>query len=574
MAKSADSTIGSKSNAASLQRGKACLRCRKRKMRCDGAKPACQQCTRAKKGDQCEYDDGKSKTRTQLLREQILRLEQRIRELEDPDYVSPAIVLHDPHGARHPSESESSSLASSTSPPVSNSHAPFSTPPTSHSPFTSQSPYLSGSPYTPGTSSPQPSPEVGEMLLDIFVPHRHQCGLEIDLAPIRATLRHSHTSDLSASPRHAVLLNAIFLWACFVSRPGPLSTQENQYLARALAALPDAVACSADALLDVLQASCLLATYFYATGRSAEASYHAGAAAALVAQHAIHADPAHWPERVLTGERILTFWQVYHIDRVWSALLNMRPVVPDDSDASSAINCPWPQGLAEYASGRAPCRAGFMTVRSMFDGDVTAGGLTIPASRAKAAAILSRAQQLTNAWDPMLKPTEAFQRDVAALEMTVQRFVAALIPVQRLGSALPEARQALVGTHTLANCALVLLYRRLAQGSALPPQSITLAHERMAYDKMVNAARACIAVLPHIAEQDYSFLDPAVGPCWALIADVLLQELDNLQALWPPIDLSASRNELELVLFAMTSMNTQFPILGAYNPSRLVWILF
>ncbi|KAH9007444.1 hypothetical protein EDB84DRAFT_1603425 [Lactarius hengduanensis] len=35
--------------------------------RCDGAKPSCQQCVRAKKQDLCEYDHGKGKTRTQLL---------------------------------------------------------------------------------------------------------------------------------------------------------------------------------------------------------------------------------------------------------------------------------------------------------------------------------------------------------------------------------------------------------------------------------------------------------------------------------------------------------------------------
>lgn len=80
--------------------------------RCDGAKPACQQCVHAKKPEACQYDDGKGKTRTQLLRENIERLEQRIRELEDPDYTSPSVTLHDPHLHRR-SESSSSSLAGS-----------------------------------------------------------------------------------------------------------------------------------------------------------------------------------------------------------------------------------------------------------------------------------------------------------------------------------------------------------------------------------------------------------------------------------------------------------------------------
>jgi len=109
---------------ATLQRGKACLRCRKRKMRCDGLKPACQQCTKAKKADGCEYDDGKGKTRTQILRETIVKLEHRIRELEDPEYVSTSVTLYDPN-LHSRSNSSSSSLGSPESSYLSVSHSPF-----------------------------------------------------------------------------------------------------------------------------------------------------------------------------------------------------------------------------------------------------------------------------------------------------------------------------------------------------------------------------------------------------------------------------------------------------------------
>jgi hypothetical protein len=72
----------SMSTATPLQRGSACLSCRKRKMKCDGSRPVCQQCSRANRAADCEYDDGKTKTRTQILQEKIQRLESRIRELE------------------------------------------------------------------------------------------------------------------------------------------------------------------------------------------------------------------------------------------------------------------------------------------------------------------------------------------------------------------------------------------------------------------------------------------------------------------------------------------------------------
>jgi hypothetical protein len=85
--------------------------------KCDGTKPACQQCVKAKKAECCEYDDGKGKTRTQLMREHIARLETRIKELESSDKTSPPVTLFDPHAAS-PYFSESSSSSSHDSPGV------------------------------------------------------------------------------------------------------------------------------------------------------------------------------------------------------------------------------------------------------------------------------------------------------------------------------------------------------------------------------------------------------------------------------------------------------------------------
>lgn len=57
--------------------------------KCDGSKPVCQQCTKANRAADCEYDDGKSKTRTQLLQEKIQRLESRIHQLEGVPSLPP-----------------------------------------------------------------------------------------------------------------------------------------------------------------------------------------------------------------------------------------------------------------------------------------------------------------------------------------------------------------------------------------------------------------------------------------------------------------------------------------------------
>lgn len=163
--------------------------------------------------------------------------------------------------------------------------------------------------------------------------------------------------------RHPVLLNAIYLWASYISRPGPLSQHESLYLAKTLEALTDALQGS-NRMLDAIQASSLLATYFLSNGRIVEGSYHVSAAASLAMQCGLHRrtsyerDGSFEPldpfklsppkDLVEEGERISTFWQVYNLDRCWSVVLRKPPTIPDGGDLLTAIKLPWPQSVEEY----------------------------------------------------------------------------------------------------------------------------------------------------------------------------------------------------------------------------------
>ncbi|KAG5639105.1 hypothetical protein H0H81_006694 [Sphagnurus paluster] len=410
------------SSHTTLQRGKACLRCRKRKMRCDGTKPACQQCLRAKKGDACEYDDGKGKTRTQLLRENILRLEQRIKELEDPEYVSPAVVLYDPH-AHSRSGSSSSSFSSPGDTSLYNANSPLSFPSDS-SPTSPNTSWTSLQPITSPSPSPfipeiffddnqtcfQPPLELAQMLLDIFSPHRRQCGLDIHMGRMVGTL---------ATPeeqRHPALMNAMYLWACFISRPEPLCQHEDHYLALALDALRDGLR-DGEKIIDIIQGSCLLSMYFLANGRILEGSYHATAAAALAVQCGLHLNSRQeqWPgdrqeaydtkpsrTGVKEGERIMAFWQVYNLDRCWSVILRKPSIIPDGFDPRQSINCPWPQEWAVYEAGYINVGTPFQTIRGFLDGEVSPNAFSTQAMRVKASALFSRADQLASSWDPSM----------------------------------------------------------------------------------------------------------------------------------------------------------------------------
>ncbi|KAF8973313.1 hypothetical protein BDZ97DRAFT_1912864 [Flammula alnicola] len=573
---------------STLQRGKACLRCRKRKMRCDGQKPSCQQCARAKKADGCEYDDGKGKTRTQILRETIAKLEQRIRELEDPEYISPSITLIDPHFHSR-SNSSSSSFGSPESSYLSASHSPFPSGNASptfitdavviHTPSDSSPASPPGS-WTQhhGIPSPSPTPfvpevyfddhqsrfqpplELAQMLLDIFTPHSRQCGLEVHMGHLRESL------NLPASQqRHPVLMNAIYLWACFISRPEPLSQHEEHYLQHALEALPEALR-SGDKVVDVIQASCLLSLYFLANGRLLEGSYHASSAASLAVQSELSGRPplelqgwsADGMESDLKpalsdmreGERILAFWQVYNLDRCWSVVLRKPCIIPDKSDSRRSITSPWPQDIKDYENGHIDTVSSLPTIRSFLSGSVSASSFSVPALRVKASALFAHADHLSASWNPNAKTPSRLSEDMQSLEHTITLFLSTLIPINQLDTVLPEERHSLIMAHTLAHSATIHLHRSFALDDA------------MSFEKSSQASRDCISVIKQISDRDFAYLEPIIGPCWWSVADIIIRDLDTFETSWPLVDRSELRNDLGVILYAMTSLSTRFPVVA------------
>jgi hypothetical protein len=348
--------------------------------------------------------------------------------------------------------------------------------------------------------------------------------------------------------RHPVLMNAIFLWACFMSRPEPLSQHEDHYLNQALDALRDALR-DGDNTIDIVQASCLLSTYFLANGRMLEGSYHASAAAALAVQCGLHgtvspetatwvADPSDELKPCKTdlvlGERILAFWQVYNLDRCWSVALRKPTIIVDGPQGWNSINCPWPMDIAEYEAvgfcslvvarytdfppqGQISSGVNFQTIKSFFEGDVAVNGYSTLALRAKASALFERADSLTAGWDsstflsfysnysstdlatPGIKPSDAFHQEIRSLELTITAFISTLPPLHQLETMVSEDKPILLAAHTLAHAAMIHLYQRFASDDAVSS------------DKCSRAARACGAVITHIMDADFPFLDPILG---------------------------------------------------------------
>jgi hypothetical protein len=395
------------------------------------------------------------------------------------------------------------------------------------------------------------------MLLDIFSPHRRQCGLDIHMGRV---------IDMLSSPleeqRHPVLMNAMYLWACFMSRPEALSQHEEHYLGLALEALPEGLR-NGEKVIDIIQGSCLLSMYFLSNGRVLEGGYHASAAASLAVQSGLHLnvprgqplslgskDVDSKPSRlgVQDGDHILTFWQVYNLDRCWSVILRKPAIIPDGHDPRYSISCPWPQDLADYELGHSSIEPSSLTIKAFFQGDVSASGFSTQALRAKASALFSRADELSIGWDLRTKPSPELTQEIRLLEKMIAHFITTLIPLDQLDSLLTEDKHVLLAVHTLAHTASMLIYRPSASNNPV------------FFEKCSRSAKACVAIIKYIHDQDYDFLDPIIGPCWSYAADTLMMELETDMA-WPLGD-NGVQSQIATLLYAMTTLSPRFPIVA------------
>lgn len=333
----------------------------------------------------------------------------------------------------------------------------------------------------------------------------------------------------ASEQRHPVLMNAIYLWACFISRPEPLCQHEEHYLRNSLDALHEALQLG-DKVIDVIQASCLLSMYFLANGRLLEGSYHASAAAALAVQSGLHKrarlhanpwasyDMADSHDRKPTkndlqdGEEIHAFWQVYNLDRCWSVVLRKPFLIPDEMDTWNSICCPWPQEIASYETvshiglfsppkltwlqqGFVDSCSSFQAIKSFLNGDVSPDGFSVPALRAKGSTLLARADLLSQGG----KAAGRLTAEQHALDHSITMFLSTLIPVNQLDAILPQDKHSLIITHTLAHTAMIHLHRSMARDDPI------------SFDKCLQSARAGLALIKLISDQDFAFLDPIIG---------------------------------------------------------------
>ncbi|KAF7318644.1 hypothetical protein HMN09_00375900 [Mycena chlorophos] len=312
-----------------LTRGQACFYCRRRKMRCDGARPICGPCKRANRPDDCEYTGlGRHRAQIQILEESIGIIEARIQELENPR----------------------SAQANSSTVPLSH---PYTGGPSSASPI----PPPFNASIAIGNQGPQLPQDTARILVDAFLPYSSEFGFFLGPKGFRDTIL-GHGSGTGSRPGPIECLKfAVYL--CALRLPSSSRYRTAQLEAGLLSSTLSQVSVAltpvqgqAPAVVETMQTHILLAHWFFSGGRFLEGKYHAGVAVSIGVGTSLHTTQL---QKDQEEERRGACWVVITIDKLWAAALKQEPMIDLRRNVSGpagekcVLEIPWPLDRKERA---------------------------------------------------------------------------------------------------------------------------------------------------------------------------------------------------------------------------------
>ncbi|KAG1723085.1 hypothetical protein EDD22DRAFT_488182 [Suillus occidentalis] len=585
------SSRSSSQSLGGLQRGKACISCRRRKVRCDGVRPTCGQCTRGNRLDDCEYTDGQGRSRTSMLEEDILRLQARIQELEHPEHTTPAVALHHPYSSPDVPFGLQSSYISASISSASNSEAPSS-------PSTQ---------YTWGDFSPsswwaqeEPPTQIILESLDNILPYADELGFFLHIPRLRNMLMTASSRGIPIALQNAIIL------LCLHTTETNQPAFEQTVLSRCLRQLADIIpSCSSSTrdLLNDLQTEILLAYYLFRVGRAVEAKYHSSAAAGLVLSFRLHSPPPEgesdtpsdmqfdifrttFPspvDDIEETEAIHAFWNVFARDKSMSAVLGVPPSI----GRSIRVSVPWPGRMQEvslsnqdthFTKRRQGIGPQVDTIHQfLIDGLSEKGDLdSALAFHAKAAVLLDEVNHLAESYtsDPRVQETQSFQAQFTSLDSLIQHLQASIfIPANSsvTNEASSSSSQSLL---TLPSPRLVSRHSVYIQ--SLLSLTIIRLHSPFrdsylsSHAEIVRAAVRIARVLQCVNVNTLRYFDPDII-IWIDAAFVIHAEIARLQALtaWPtqfPVHGHGEGlelvHDLRTVLGVLRAIADRCPVLG------------
>ncbi|KAK2459256.1 hypothetical protein APHAL10511_008733 [Amanita phalloides] len=565
-----------------LKRGRACMNCRFLKIKCDGVKPTCGPCRRHPKEDDCEYSDGPTRSRTQILEETVSRLEARLYELEHPNETTPSVTLHDPYGRVHEREPRTYSpplLTFSDSGSGLSPFSPLSTASTSSLPSDHNAP-ITGRHYSssPLVTAEDPPPIVVSNLLDKFTPHAIVFGFFLNSTRIRNSILlvpGHHTRPTQA------LTSAICLWGTHISRatpsehsptqstllnpslpPPPPQQHERLYLQRTLHHISvDLLGNHPYKVLHTLQAHVLLSYYFLRTGRFLEAKMQCGTAISLAiatGMHRIRSANVAYPSPIGVqaeslmymppprngeeeAERIAGFWTVYTLSKMLGVALESPSAVCGTFEAPGmCIDTPWPLDMDEAEQKVMPADIqGSYMIRSFLTGSVPPSTFSYFAMNVQAAVLLHRATHLSGTWSPSMQPRD-YQNYANLFQSThhlIDVFRAALPPLARTTPVSSPTQlqgeqnyhfRTLVLVHALVDAAVIKLHGHFAYAyNAAGGYAADSASRQYCLD----AAKGIVTGCGLVSSDDIAFVNPIMGTLWVTASNILIDEIVRLRAL-------------------------------------------
>ncbi|KAG8930228.1 hypothetical protein FRC02_004487 [Tulasnella sp. 418] len=327
-----------------LARGKACLTCRERKVKCDGKQPVCTPCGNSRRD--CVYATkkrGPGAGSVVALRGKLSLLEERMNSLID-------------ESSRHSAEVEASAES-----------------------FNME--------FAPGMSVPsmplqvtEIPPEDRDYVLEVLFRVQHRVLSNIDRDYIFERLAHP---DPNERPHPGLISALLLVGVCYshalsFTRPIPATIPSmDDLLAQAHIQLRECLG-NVDRILDFLQGTALVCHYLFRQGRLQEAQYMSASTSRLAISCRIHQidatvlaeDPntystlplgqSKWDGTLLgrpkssaeLGQRIAAFWEIFINDKVLSIVTGLLSSF-DTHSAETHITTAWPRSAEEYRSREA-----------------------------------------------------------------------------------------------------------------------------------------------------------------------------------------------------------------------------
>ncbi|KAG7451498.1 uncharacterized protein BT62DRAFT_927209 [Guyanagaster necrorhizus] len=508
-----------------LHRGSACLNCRRRKVKCDGARPICGTCASVPSLQDCEYSDSGT-TRTQLLEEQIAIFESRIRELEaSPANSNAAIRLSQPYSIAESSIAGSQPQASSS---------------------------VSSFPPNPAPHDLQAIPErlpvqLHQTIVGSFLRCCTEIGFFLNVGRFTNTIMNA--DEFGWERPSLALLQAVYLWGVHLSASPEISAFEPYFLSTAVRHTSEALSTThTHKIIHRIQAEALLAQYFFLNARMLEGKYHTSAAVSLLFGAGFHkirstegGSTSNLPpltDLVEEGERINGFWTVLILNNCWTTL--------ESNIVYESIDTPWPLEMQSYSQiywspeFRTSQTVWKFLSRAVLDGDE---GTSMIASYAKASILYERSSTISRHFEPNMPQSSArqFFGSFSAQDALVQRFLQELPSIPEMIAATSHETTLLI--YTLAHSSVIQLHRPFI---AINPAS---------RGRTISAVRSIVHILDTINVTEVVSLNAFLAVLWTQVCQFLIQEISDGHD--DSIDSSGAPSEpVQLLKSLMTTMSS------------------